>query len=62
MRSMLWRRAGDTILFFIPSLAYAHGDDNVTAASFIGPVVALLVFATVVGLGKIVLRRIVRRS
>ena len=48
------------IIFLLPALAYAHGDDNVTAASFLGPVVAIIVFAVLVSLGKAFLRMIVK--
>lgn len=47
---------------FLPSLALAHGDDNVTAATFIGPMLALAVIVVVVSLGKALLRAIVKRS
>jgi len=43
------------------TLAYAHGDDDVTAATFIGPMVAFIIFVVVVGLGKAFLRMIIRR-
>ena len=59
MHDMLWHSVGVTVLF-LPSLAYAHGDDSVTAASFIGPMVGLIVLVAVVWLGKAVLRRIVK--
>ncbi len=45
-----------------PGLALAHGDDHVTATSFIGPMLALVVVVTVVGLGKAFLRAVVKRS
>ena len=50
------------LVLFSPALAYAHGDDNVTAASFIGPMVGLIVFAAVVGLGKAFLRAMSKRT
>lgn len=46
----------------LPSLAYAHGDDSVTVASFIGPMLGLIVLVAVVSLGKAFLRRIVKRA
>ena len=49
-------------IFFSSPLVYAHGDDNVTAASFIGPLVGFFVFATVVGLGKTLLRMIINKA
>lgn len=48
-------------ILFLPGLALAHGDNNVTVATFIGPMLALVVLVTVVGLGKAVLRTIVRK-
>jgi len=49
------------IMLFLPALAYAHGDDNVTLASFIGPLVGFFVLVTAVGLGRILLRMLIRR-
>jgi len=46
----------------LPALAYAHGDDDVTAASFIGPLVGFFVLVTAVGLGKALLRAIVKKA
>lgn len=57
----LLSRSLSEVIPFLPSLAYAHGDDNVTAASLIGPAVAIIVFVTVVGLGKAFLRMIVKK-
>jgi hypothetical protein len=56
---IIWLSAG---IFLSSSLVYAHGDDNVTATSFIGPLVAFVVFAAVVGLGKALLRAIVKKA
>lgn len=50
------------LAFLIPCQVYAHGDDEITVASFIGPAVAFLVFAAVVGLGKVLLRMITKRA
>ena len=50
------------IFLFLPALAYAHGDDDVTAASFIGPMVAVIVFMLVVGLGRMLLRMVIKRA
>ena len=55
MDNMLLRSA-IAIGFFLPSLAHAHGDDDVTVVSFIGPLIALLVFALVVSVGKMMIR------
>ena len=60
MRDLLLPSVGKIILFW-PGLAHAHGDDNVTAVSFIGPLVAFFVFVIVVGLGRVILRMMVRR-
>lgn len=64
--SLLWKSVSLTWVglgtFWLSALAYAHGDDDVTAASFIGPLVSLLVFVTVVGLGKALLRAIVKKA
>ena len=49
------------IILLLPALAYAHGDDNVTAASFIGPLIGFIVFVVVVGLGRVLLRMTIRR-
>jgi len=50
------------LILSFPGLAFAHGDDEVKAATFIGPMLALAVILTVVGLGKALLRAIVKRS
>jgi len=44
------------LLLLWPGQAFAHGDDNVTATTFIGPMLALTVFASVVGIGRAVIR------
>lgn len=49
------------IVPFLPALAYAHGSDDVTVASFIGPTVAVIVFVAAVGLGRTLLRMLIRR-
>lgn len=61
MHGMLLRSV-ELIVLIQPALAYAHGDDNVTVASFIGPTVALIVFVAVVGLGMALLRVIINRA
>jgi len=43
-------------------MVHAHGDDNVTVASLIGPLVGFFVLVTVVGLGKALLRAIVKKA
>jgi len=56
---IIWLSAG---IFLSSSLVYAHGDDNVTVASFIGPLVGFFVLVTAVGLGKALLRTIVKKA
>jgi len=47
---------GLALLF--PALAHAHGDDNVTLATFFGPMLGLTVLVTVVGIGRAVIRAV----
>ena len=61
MRALQSLNVGELVLV-LPALAYAHGDDDITAASFIGPMVGLIVFAAVVGLGKAFLRAMSKRT
>ena len=61
MRDML-SHSVEKIVPFLPALAHAHGDDDITAASFIGPMVGFIVFVAVVGLGKALLRMILKRA
>lgn len=49
------------LILLWPGLAFAHGDDEVTAASFVGPLLALVICVTVVGIGRTVIR-VVRRN
>jgi hypothetical protein len=49
-------------IFLLSTLAHAHGDDDVTAASFVGPLVGFFVFVIVVGLGKALLRAVVKKA
>lgn len=56
---LLWVTAG---IFLFSSLVYAHGDDDVTVASFIGPLVGFFLLVAVVGLGKALLRAIVKKA
>jgi hypothetical protein len=49
-------------VFFFPSLALAHGDDDVTAATFVGPMLAFVTIVTVVGLGRLLLRALVKKG
>jgi len=41
-----------------PVEAFAHGDDDVTTASVIGPMLALVVFVSVVGIGRAMIRTV----
>ncbi len=49
-------------MLLFPGLAFAHGDDDVTAATFIGPMLAFVTVVTVVGLGRLLLRALVKRG
>ena len=50
------------LTFLAPSLVYAHGDDRITVTSFIGPIVAFTVFVLVVGLGRTLIRTIIKKG
>jgi len=56
---MIWASGG---IFLSSPMVHAHGDDNVTVASLIGPLVGFFVLVTVVGLGKALLRAIVKKA
>jgi len=56
---IIWVSGG---IFLSSPTVYAHGDDNVTVASFIGPLVGFFVLVTAVGLGKALLRTIVKKA
>ena len=61
----LWPRLVGTVLvavLFFPGLAVAHGDDDVTAATFVGPMLAFVTVVTVVGLGRLLLRALVKKG
>ena len=47
---------GATVLA-LPAMALAHGDDMVGPESFFGPILGLLTFMVVVGVGKAIIRR-----
>jgi cytochrome c-type biogenesis protein len=68
-----WKRAGGlrasrvmaaklgglvALMLLWPGEAFAHGDDTVTTATFIGPLLSVFVFVSVVGLGRAVIRAI----
>lgn len=61
LRSSLVGAVGAGMLLF-PGLAFGHGDDDVTAATFIGPMLAFITVVTVVGLGRLLLRALVKRG
>lgn len=56
---IIWVSGG---IFLSSPLVHAHGDDNVTVASFVGPLVGFFAFVTVVSLGKALLRAIVKKA
>ena len=69
-----WRRAGARresgvpgkhvvagllgLLMLFPALAHAHGDDDVTLATFFGPMLGFVVLVSVVSLGRVVIRAV----
>ena len=57
MKAMSWLAVLAGGLLGFPALAVAHGDDHVTAASFVGPLLGLLVFVVVLGVGRTIVRR-----
>jgi len=40
----------------MPTLASAHGDDEVTATTFIGPLLAFMLVVSVVGISRALIR------
>lgn len=46
------------LLLLFPALAWAHGDDDVTLAGFFGPLLGAVVLASVVGIGRAVIRAV----
>jgi hypothetical protein len=49
-------------LLLVPGLAWAHGDDNVTAASFLGPLILVAVLAAGLSIGRPLVRWLARRG
>lgn len=49
------------LVILAPTVAFAHGDDDVTVASWIGPMVGFVVLVSLVGIGRAVIR-VVRRG
>jgi hypothetical protein len=45
----------------IPDVAWAHGDDDVTAVSFLGPLLLVAVLAIGLSLGRPLVRWLARR-
>jgi len=48
--------------FLLPVLAWAHGDDNLTAGSFLGPLLLVAVLAVGLSMGRPVIRWLARRG
>ncbi len=48
--------------FLFNGLAWAHGDDDVTAVSFLGPLVLVAVLAAGLGIGRPLVRWLARRE
>lgn len=47
---------------WLPAMAWAHGDDNLTAGSFLGPLLFVAVLAVGLRMGRPVIRWLVRRG
>lgn len=52
----VWSAASLGMLMLMPTLASAHGDDDVTAATFIGPMLAFVTVVSVVGISRALIR------
>ena len=52
----VWSAA--SLWMLMPTLAFAHGDDEVTAATFIGPMLAFVMVVSVVGIGRALIRAV----
>ncbi len=46
----------------VPALAWAHGDDDVTALSVLGPLILVAVLAAGLGIGRPLVRWLARRE
>ena len=46
----------------VPALAWAHGDDDVTALSLLGPLILVAVLAAGLGIGRPLVRWLARRE
>ena len=49
---------GAATVLGLPAMALGHGDDNVSVEGFFGPILGLLTFMVVVGVGKAIIRRL----
>lgn len=47
---------------FVPALAWAHGDDDLTALSFLGPLILVAVLAFGLSVGRPLVRWFARRG
>ena len=54
----VWGAASLGMLTLMPTLAFAHGDDEVTTATFIGPMLAFVMVVSVVGIGRALIRAV----
>jgi hypothetical protein len=52
----VWSAASLGLLMLMPTLASAHGDDEVTATTFIGPMLAFVLVVSVVVIGRELVR------
>ncbi len=52
----VWRAAALGMLMLMPTLASAHGNDEVTATAFIGPMLAFVMVVSVVDISKALIR------
>jgi hypothetical protein len=48
--------------WLVPDVAWAHGDDNVTAVSFLGPLILVAVVAAGVAVGRPLVRWLARQG
>lgn len=52
----VWSAASLGMLMLMATLASAHGDDEVTATTIIGPMLAFVMVVSVVGIGRALIR------
>lgn len=48
----VWSAASLGMLMLMPTLASAHGDDDITATAFIGPMLAFVMVVSLVGISR----------